>query len=65
MAHVVVMGAGLAGMPAAYDLKKSLGKQHEVTLINPAASFQFTPSNPWVVVGWRTPNRYWCPSRPR
>lgn len=65
MAHVVVMGAGLAGMPAAYDLKKSLGKQHEVTLINPAASFQFTPSNPWVVVGWRTPEQILVPIAPQ
>jgi len=65
MAHVVVMGAGLAGMPAAYDLKKSLGKQHQVTLINATDAFQFTPSNPWVVVGWRTPEQIMVPIAPQ
>jgi protoporphyrinogen oxidase len=25
MARIIVMGAGIAGMPAAYDLKKLLG----------------------------------------
>ena len=61
MARIVVMGAGLGGMPAAYDLKKALGKDHEVTLINPTPHFQFTPSNPWVMVGWRTPEQVLVP----
>ncbi len=65
MAHVVVMGAGLAGMPAAYDLKKSLGSSHQVTLVNATDSFQFTPSNPWVVVGSRTPEQIMVPIAPR
>ena len=26
VAHIVVMGAGIAGMPAAYDLRSHLGK---------------------------------------
>jgi sulfide:quinone oxidoreductase len=63
MAHVVVMGAGIGGMPAAYDLKKTLGKEHEVTLIGTSEHFQFTPSNPWVAVGWRTPKQVLVPIR--
>ena len=63
MAHIVVVGAGLGGMPAAYDIKKSLGKKHEVTLINATEHFQFTPSNPWVVVGWRKPKQVLVPIR--
>jgi sulfide:quinone oxidoreductase len=54
MAHVVVIGAGLGGVPAAFDLRKHLGKQHRVTLIGARPHFEFTPSNPWVAVGWRT-----------
>lgn len=65
MAHVVIVGAGLGGMPAAYDLKKTLGKAHEVTLINATDSFQFTPSNPWVAVGWRKPEQILVPIRQR
>jgi len=53
MAHIVVLGAGTGGMPCAYELRESLGKEHEVTVINERDYFQFTPSNPWVAVGWR------------
>ncbi|MES9899713.1 MAG: FAD/NAD(P)-binding oxidoreductase [Sedimenticola sp.] len=53
MAHVVVLGAGTGGMPCAYELRERLGKEHEVTMINEREEFQFTPSNPWVAVGWR------------
>jgi sulfide:quinone oxidoreductase len=64
MAHIVVVGAGLGGMPAAYELKKTLGKTHEVTLIGSSENFQFTPSNPWVAVGWREPSQVLVPIRP-
>jgi sulfide:quinone oxidoreductase len=53
MAHVVVLGAGTGGMPAAYELREQLGSEHEVTMVNERDYFQFVPSNPWVAVGWR------------
>ncbi len=53
MAHVVILGAGTGGMPAAYELRDLLGSEHEVTVINEREFFQFVPSNPWVAVGWR------------
>ncbi len=31
-----------------------LDKKHQVTVISNVGSFHFVPSNPWVVVGWRT-----------
>ncbi|NOQ89527.1 MAG: NAD(P)/FAD-dependent oxidoreductase [Gammaproteobacteria bacterium] len=40
-------------MPAAYEMKAEVGKNHEVTVINEKEDFQFVPSNPWVAVGWR------------
>jgi sulfide:quinone oxidoreductase len=55
MAHVVVIGAGTGGVPAAYELKHALGAAHKVTLVNASSRFQFVPSNPWVAVGWRKP----------
>ena len=55
MAHVIVIGAGLGGIPAAFDLRKHLAKDHKVTLIGARPYFEFTPSNPWIAVGWRTP----------
>lgn len=54
MAHIAVIGAGLGGLPAVYDLRKSLDKDHRITMISANDHFQFTPSNPWVAVGWRT-----------
>jgi len=53
MAHIVVVGAGVGGVPCAYELRKKLGKQHRVTLIGSSPYFEFTPSNPWIAVGWR------------
>jgi sulfide:quinone oxidoreductase len=55
MAHVVVVGAGLGGIPAAFELRKHLSKQHRVALIGDKPYFEFTPSNPWITVGWRKP----------
>jgi len=54
MAHIVVLGAGTGGMPAAYEIKEEIGSEHQVTLINASSTFQFVPSNPWIAVGWRT-----------
>jgi len=54
MANVVIIGAGIGGISATYELRATLGKKHSITLINDTPYFQFTPSNPWVGVGWRT-----------
>jgi sulfide:quinone oxidoreductase len=54
MAHIVIMGAGLGGMPAAYEMRAKLPKSHRVTVISAVDYFQFVPSNPWVAVGWRS-----------
>ncbi|MBA5249621.1 MAG: NAD(P)/FAD-dependent oxidoreductase [Gammaproteobacteria bacterium] len=56
MAHIVVIGASTGGLPFAYDIKKTLGKEHKVTVISNNPNFNFIPSNPWVAVGWRTPD---------
>ncbi len=53
MAHVVIMGAGLGGLPAAYEMRDLLGKSHDVTVISNDEFFHFVPSNPWIAVKWR------------
>ena len=53
MAHIVIVGAGTGGMPAAYELREKLDKTHRITVINAVEHFQFVPSNPWIAVGWR------------
>ncbi|MGC9162277.1 MAG: NAD(P)/FAD-dependent oxidoreductase [Thiomonas sp.] len=64
MAHIVVMGAGIGGMPAAYELREALGKSHKITVINSVDYFQFVPSNPWVAVGWRSRDEVIFPIKP-
>lgn len=54
MAHIVVMGAGIGGMPMAYELREQLRTEDTVTVISDTADFHFVPSNPWVAVNWRS-----------
>jgi sulfide:quinone oxidoreductase len=53
MAHVIVLGAGLGGMPMAYEMKELLRPGDKLTVVGKGDNFQFTPSNPWVAVNWR------------
>ena len=55
MTHVVILGAGIAGVSAAYALKAKLGPRDEVTVVSDKPYFHFVPSNPWVAMGWREP----------
>ena len=64
MAHIVIMGAGLGGMPAAYELRALLDKEHRITVVNSTDYFQFVPSNPWVAVGWREREQITLPIAP-
>ncbi len=53
MTHVLVVGAGIAGVPAAYMMKNRLGAEDKVTVVSNKNYFHFVPSNPWVAMGWR------------
>ena len=53
MTHVVILGAGIAGVTAAYALKSKMGPNDEVTVVSDKPYFHFVPSNPWVAMGWR------------
>jgi sulfide:quinone oxidoreductase len=62
MANIIVIGAGLGGMSAAYELREALGASHRITVIGDGDRFSFTPSNPWVAVGWRQPDDITLPA---
>ena len=64
MAHIVILGAGTGGLPAAYEMKQTVGETHDVTVINAVEYFQFVPSNPWAAVGWRKRVDITFPIRP-
>jgi sulfide:quinone oxidoreductase len=53
MAHIVILGAGLGGMPMAYEMRELARPEDKVTVISDKATFHFVPSNPWVAVNWR------------
>ncbi len=53
MATIAIMGAGIGGISQAYELRRELGKEHDIILVGDSERFEFTPSNPWVAVGWR------------
>ncbi|MEA5574659.1 FAD/NAD(P)-binding oxidoreductase [Calothrix sp. UHCC 0171] len=48
MVHVVVLGAGIGGLPTAYELRHLLPKCDRITLISDSPKFTFIPSLPWV-----------------
>jgi sulfide:quinone oxidoreductase len=53
MAHIVVLGAGLGGMPMAYEMRELARREDTVTVVSNSPRFHFVPSNPWVAVNWR------------
>lgn len=53
MTHFVILGAGIAGVSAAYSLMSKIGPNDEVTVVSDKPYFHFVPSNPWVAMGWR------------
>lgn len=61
---IVVLGAGLGGMPAAYELREALDRKHGITVINAQDYFQFVPSHPWLAVGWRKREAITLPVEP-
>ncbi len=55
MARIVILGAGIGGVPMAYEMKETVGKSHDVIVISDTPTFHFVPSNPWIPPKWRKP----------
>ena len=51
--RIVILGAGLGGAIAAFEIKQSVGDRAEVEVVSQGDTFHFVPSNPWVAVHWR------------
>ncbi|MBU1223086.1 MAG: NAD(P)/FAD-dependent oxidoreductase [Gammaproteobacteria bacterium] len=64
MAHIVILGAGVGGMTMAYEMREQARTEDKVTVISNLPYFQFTPSNPWVAVNWRTRDDITLPAAP-
>jgi sulfide:quinone oxidoreductase len=61
MTKIVILGAGLAGMSAAYEFRDRLGADPSITVVGDGDRFSFTPSNPWLAVGWREADDFTFP----
>jgi sulfide:quinone oxidoreductase len=55
--RIVVLGGGLGGTVAAFELRETLGARARIHLVSDRPAFSFVPSNPWVAVGWRQPEQ--------
>lgn len=53
MSHIVILGAGIGGMPMAYEMRECARPGDKITVISNNPKFHFVPSNPWVAVNWR------------
>lgn len=56
MAKIVVLGSSFGGLTAAFELKRLLGKDSDVTVVSDDDRFVFLPSLPWLIMGWRRPD---------
>jgi sulfide:quinone oxidoreductase len=51
--RIVILGAGLGGAIAAFEIKQAVGDKAVVEVVSQGDTFHFVPSNPWVAVHWR------------
>jgi len=54
---VMVLGGGIGGVVTASRLRKLLGREHRVVLVEREADHLFQPSLLWLMLGWRTPDQ--------
>jgi len=64
MADIVILGAGIGGLPMAYDMRKRARPDDKVIVVSNVDYFHFVPSNPWVAVNWRKRDDIQFPIRP-
>ncbi len=53
--RIAIIGAGLGGTIAAYEIQAAVKGTAEVTMVSDTDTYSFIPSNPWVAVRWREP----------
>lgn len=54
--RIIVLGAGLGGTIAAYEIREATKGRAEVMVVSDTDDYWFVPSNPWVAVRWREPD---------
>ena len=54
---VLILGGGTGGVVASNRLRRMLGKEHRVVLVDRSPLYTFAPSYPWVMLGRRDARR--------
>jgi sulfide:quinone oxidoreductase len=54
---ILILGGGVGGIVTANDLRKQLGAEHRIVVVDKQAEYVFSPSLLWVMVGWRRPEQ--------
>ncbi len=53
----MILGGGIGGHVTANLLRKKLGKEHEILLVDKKAQYEFAASFLWATMGWRKPSQ--------
>ena len=56
---ITILGGGVGGLVTARELRKRLGRQHRIVLVDREARHVFSPSFLWLMVGKRRPENIW------
>ena len=56
---ITILGGGVGGLVTARELRKRLGRQHRIVLVDREARHVFSPSFLWLMVGKRRPEQIW------
>lgn len=56
--RIIIIGGSFGGLKTAYELRKRIAqKECEIVLLSKNQDFVFTPSLPWVVMGYKSLDR--------
>ena len=55
--NVLILGCGIGGLVVASQLAKKAKKQAAITVVERRTNFQYPPSFPWIMMGWRQPRQ--------
>lgn len=54
---ILILGGGVGGLVAANELRRRLGREHRIVMVDRAAKHAFAPSFLWLMLGWRQPSQ--------
>lgn len=52
---ILILGGGIGGIVAARELRRHLGHEHRIVLVDKNFGYSFAPSYLWLTIGWRQP----------